>query len=206
MIPRLSYQQILEQQETPRPSSAVFIDQPIARQLRLLVLALPQRRRVGVLLGPSSSRLADEIRAAAAAPLQIDLQSVPRGADLVSSLRDLLSRNDVLLAVADPEIYSSETAQGLLLITYHAGIPMMGFSQSYVRAGALLAVYSSPGQIGRQVGEVVQAMARTGFSSLPPPAYPRHFSVAVNRQVGRSLGLSLPDDAHLLTRLRETEP
>jgi ABC-type uncharacterized transport system substrate-binding protein len=70
---------------------------------------------------------------------------------------------------------------------------MMGFSPAYVRAGAMLALYSSPAQIGNQSARVVQGVL-SGMA-LQPVQMPTEFVVGVNANVARSLGFRLSEDA-----------
>jgi putative ABC transport system substrate-binding protein len=78
---------------------------------------------------------------------------------------------------------------------------VLGYSHSLTRAGALLSLHSSPAQIGRQTAEWVSAAIRGAEVVLPPPAHPDYFSVSINEQVARSLGLALPPAAELDQRL-----
>ena len=54
LIPRQAFERLAPPRGDGRPRrlSAVFIDQPLSRQLELLRIALPGRNRVGVVLGP----------------------------------------------------------------------------------------------------------------------------------------------------------
>lgn len=74
---------------------------------------------------------------------------------------------------------------------------------TYVKAGALLALYSTPAQIGQQAGEVARQGLASG--SLQPPAAPRHFRIGTNPYVARSLGISLEDASVLQERLERAE-
>ena len=78
----------------------------------------------------------------------------------------------------------------------------MAFSPAYVRAGALLSLYTTPSQIGVQAA----AMAKTVVQGapLPAPQYPLEYEVGVNEYVARSLGLML-DGASLAERLHRLE-
>ena len=116
-------------------------------------------------------------------------------------MRDLLENSDVLLSLPDPLVFNSGTIHHLLVATYHQKIPVIGFSRAFVEAGALLAVYSTPAQTGRQAAEIVQQVLRTPVRALPPPQYPKYFAIAVNRRVAASLGLEVPDEQTLLNRL-----
>lgn len=81
-------------------------------------------------------------------------------------------------------------------------VPLVGFSPAYVKAGALLALYSTPAQVGARGGEVLrQALAG---KVLPSPQWPREFVVAVNQDVARSLGFAL-DEARIGEQLRQKD-
>jgi ABC-type uncharacterized transport system substrate-binding protein len=84
-------------------------------------------------------------------------------------------------------------------------VPVIGFSQAYVRAGALAAVHSTANQIGRQAGEWIAELAHTDNWQLGTPRYPRYYSVAVNTQVAQSLNLNVRNENVLLQQLQQLE-
>jgi len=64
LIPRQAFERLTPRRGDGRPHrlSAVYIDQPLSRQLDLLRIALPGRMRIGVVLGPTSAELAKDLR------------------------------------------------------------------------------------------------------------------------------------------------
>lgn len=211
LVPRSVYERIVR--EAPaRPAagiSAVFLDQPLGRQLDLLHLAVPEARKVGVLLSPETAGALPSLQSVAAArKLQIVSALVEDSSALYPALRSIMDSADLLLATADPRIYNSASISNVLLSTYRARIPVQAFSPAYVKAGAILALYSSPDQIGQQAAEVAKAFLGSG--TLPQPAYPTDFRVDVNEHVARSLGFRLDAEAlrerlHRLERLDRLE-
>lgn len=186
-----------------RVASAIFLDQPFERQGQLIRLALPEARRVGVLLGTEQAGLADELGVALRAQrLSLVHQALAADERLIAPLENVLSNADLLLAVPDPQVFNRNTAQSLFLTTYRYRVPVLGYSRSLTRAGALLSLHSSPAQIARQAAEWVrQALSSDAPVHLPPPAYPAYFSISINEQVARSLGFALPPEAELEKRL-----
>nr|HPR06509.1 ABC transporter substrate binding protein [Denitromonas sp.] len=90
-----------------------------------------------------------------------------------------------------------------LLTAYRHRSPVIGFSPAYVRAGAVMAVYSSPEQMGQQAAEMaVQSLLG---NPLPEARHPAYFSVSVNPHVARSLSIDLPDAATLEAQIRRQE-
>lgn len=201
LLPRLSFEGILRdnaRQVSPQ-LSALYMNHPFTRQLDLLQLALPKARRVGVLWGPESMlRDREERMATAARPrgLQLVSEHVAHSEPVFKGLKRVLEDADVLLALPDTQIFNSGNIQNILLTSFRAKIPMLAFSPAYVRAGALLSLYSTPSQIGLQAGVIARGVLQG--RSLGVPEYPSDFVVSVNENVARALGLSL--DAHDLTQ------
>lgn len=193
LVPRSAFQRVLldtGRQLSPQ-FNAVYLDQPLNRQMALIRLALPQAKRVGALLGPDSwSRGADLLAAASANGLALAAARVDDDRALFSALQSVLEVSDVLLAQADPLVFNSNSIQNILLTTIRANVPLIAFSPAYVRAGALLALYSTPAQAGSQAAHwVLEVLA---IRKLPAQALePDDFEISVNEQVARVLALSL---------------
>lgn len=185
-----------------RSVSAIYLDQPFARQAQLIRLALPGARRVGVLLSTEQAGLAGELDLALQGQqLSLVLGALSGEQRLIAPLETVLSDADVLLAVTDPQVFNRNTAQSLFLTSYRYRVPVLGYSQSLTRAGALLSLHSSPAQIGRQTAESVIAALQGSSVHLPVPDHPTYFSISINEQVARSLGYTLLPEAELEKRL-----
>ena len=200
LLPRLSFEGVLRdhaRQVSPQ-LSALYLNHPFARQLDLMQLALPKTRRVGVLWGPESvqrDKKALLLEAAFVRGLQLVSAEVSQNEPVFNGLKQVLEEADVLLALPDTQIYNSGNIQNILLTSFRAKIPMFAFSPAYVRAGALVSLQSTPTQIGQQAGVMVRGVLQG--RNLGLPEYPNDFTVSVNDNVARSLGLSL--DAHNLS-------
>ncbi|OGI58709.1 MAG: hypothetical protein A2V58_07835 [Candidatus Muproteobacteria bacterium RBG_19FT_COMBO_61_10] len=213
LIPRTTSEALVREYEqlplaARRPLSAVYIDQPFQRQLRLVRLTLPRSRSLGVVYGPLSRESEKQLKAAAAAEGEGDkwdlhAVSVNRENELFSAFTRVLDSSDVLLALPDPLVYNQHTTQNILLETYRQRKPLIGYSHAYVSAGALAAVYSTPRQIGLQVGEHLAELRGKAGASMPSPRYPKYFTVEVNQQVAQSLGLTIAAATELQSKIEE---
>lgn len=185
--------------------SAIVLDQPIWRQFFLVRSILPEAKRIGVLLGPTSSQFADLIKEEGEENgFAVMEENVFRESDLIPKLKEALDTSDALMAVPDPMIYNRETAQPILLTSYRHQKPVFGYSQSYVRAGALAAVYSSSKQLAKQAAEIALESQQSP-SLLPPPQSPKYFSIMVNYQVARSLNITLKSDEEIYQKVLEAD-
>lgn len=203
LVPRLAYERIADPAHTRSGlQSAVFLDQPPARQMELIRLAIPSLRSLGVLLGAESKAQAPVLeRAARERGIQLVASQVAQDG-LFPTLQGLLPQVEALLAVPDPMVFNGQTAANILAATYRRRLPLIGFSPAYTRAGALVSLHSTPAQVGERGGELLR-QAYVG-RTLPPPQWPREFVVTVNADVARSLGLAL-SEAQLAEQLRLRE-
>lgn len=192
LVPRLAFERETRL-GTPRgPLSAIVLDQPPARLIALVRAALPQARRIGMLVGADSRHLAGAFRAAALEQgMTLQTEDVEKSG-VFEALRVLLEESDVLLAIADPSIYNDETIAGILGAGYRRRVPLIGFSPAYVKAGALIGLYATPAQVGRAAASAVREYLASGV--MASPAAPAEFSIRVNDAVARSLGLNLTEE------------
>lgn len=206
LLPRSSFERALltSGRKASSQFSAVYLDQPLSRQLELIRIALPAARRVGVLWGPESQAQAPALKALAQARgLELAEATVGSNEFFFPGLKRVLEDADLLLAVPDPQLYNSGSVQNILLASFRARVPLVAFSPAYVRAGALLALHVTPTQIGLQAAAIARGVLQ-GKTLSATPLYSQDFSVAVNEHVARSLGLTLEPDA-LRARLRRRE-
>ena len=204
LLPRSAFEKLTARSDDFRRVSAVFIDQPASRQIELLRIALPDWSRAAFVTSRESSELGQRLVASARdRRLRPVLEQLNDESELYPTLQRVLADPAVLVAVPDATLFNNRTISNVLLTAYHQRSPVVGFSPAYVKAGALIALYSTPAQIGQQAGEAARAGLASG--SLPPPAGPRHFRVGTNRYVARSLGINLEDAAVLQERLERSE-
>jgi ABC-type uncharacterized transport system substrate-binding protein len=205
LVPRITFEGIAAPARAMgKTLSAIVLDQPAARQMALIRTALPDRRQVGVLLGPQPALQPATLTGAASRHgLRLSSVLVARAEDVGDGLQRLLSESEVLLAVPDSVVFSPGNVQNILRSALERQVPLVGFSPAFARAGALLAVYSTPQQIGEQAGQWLRQLA--DGAALPPPQSPRSFEVAANRHVARSLGIQLDDEKVIAERVRALE-
>lgn len=206
LLPRAAYDELLARGLAGRrPVSAAVLDQPLGRQMALLRRALPDRRVVGVIPGPQTQPLLGALeRESGVRGLKLVKAATVNGPeDLYPALKAVLTSADVILALPDPLVYNSGSLQNILLTTYRARVPLVAFSAAYVKAGAVLALYSTPAQVARRAVGMVRSWLATRI--LPPPQAPQEFAVAANAKVAASLGLQLEDASVIAEDLRREE-
>lgn len=195
LIPRQTYEKLLAEAGRQRPkTSAIFLEQPAARQAAFIRHLLPGQKRVGLLQRSESRQaLAIYLQALDAAGFKTDTEESEHDGTLLPALNALLPRVNLLLATPDPGIYKRDNIKAILVTTYRHRRPVIAFSPAFVNAGALAALYSSPAQIARQTAELLFSHG----SNLPAPREPSQFAIAINRNVAQTLDIELPDESVL---------
>ena len=202
LLPLSVYRAISPAQQDCRLQTALYIDQPLSRQVRLARLMFPELEEYGLLFGPVSVNRFNEIDAIK------DFDSIKFLTGVVSedddqllAGRELLNESELIIAINDPVALNRSTAKWLLYVAYQQRKPVIGFSSAYVRAGAAAAVYSSPDQIARDTANLVSSWLAANRRCLPAPRFPQDFSVSVNRAVSGSLGSALTSEEELHRRI-----
>lgn len=188
--------------------SAIVIDQPVARQIKLIRAVNPAIKKAGLLINAlstttraSGEHIAHELAANNIEPVSATLHSSD---DLLPALKTVLPKADVYLASPDIVRMTPFTARTVLLTSYRYHQPVFAFSKAYVDAGATAAVFSSPADIARDAAQWLTTL-RQAPAAMPEARGPRYFQVATNRNVARTLGLKLPPDSDLLHALQASE-
>lgn len=181
--------------------AAMVLDHPAARHMRLAGIVAPNIRQVGLLVGPDSIELERGFVAAAAeAGVRLTPRRVGSQEELLPQLEQLLQVSDALLMIPDPLVASQAAARTILLTSYRYRKPILAYSQAYVQAGALAAVFSAPEDVARDLADWLRSKGPADLQrgmEIPP----QRFSIAVNRQVARALGMDVPGDEALAARV-----
>ena len=198
LVPRPTYERLASGKAGV---TALYLEQPLRRQLHLLASALPGLKRVGAPLGPvSQAQQAALLSAAKAAGLQVSSAQIRRGQDLGAALDGLADNSEAFVLLPDPVVAQRGTLQNLFLHTYRLRKPVLAYSAPLAQSGALLSLYATPAQLGEEAAAWVRESWGSGLR-LGAPRYPTRFTVAVNRAVARSLEIELPSEAALTRRL-----
>lgn len=194
LVPRITIEALKNRLKPQGPLFVVYLDQPPDRQLRLIRAILPDADRIGIPLGTFSNHLANEFLFVARS-LQLDLLLTQASDDPLAAVIKTLPSCDAILALPDASIYNQSTVRAILLNTFRADVPLFGYSQAFVEAGALAGIYSSPAQIGRHAAELADRILAN--QQVAANNYPKYFTVKTNRQIAQVLNIKLASDDNL---------
>lgn len=190
LTPKTFHQQLSARSRSDRFLSAIYIDQPDERQLRVARQLFPKLRRFALLHHDEHPPPLISARP----PGSTELHAIPLNSNdnLVRVLRSELPSVDALLAIPDKRIYNRNTLRSILLTTYRARKPLIGYAKPFVNAGALMSLYTPPAAVGKQAANWLNNYLKNG-RKLPPPAFPQFYAIAINSNIAKAL--QLPIDA-----------
>lgn len=122
--------------------------------------------------------------------------------NLLAQLRRLIRQNSSLLMLPDQRIYNRMTLKGVLLTTYRSRTPVISYSPAHVKSGALASIYSSPENIGRHLGDLLNEFTK-GALNDSKLHYARYYSITTNARVAHALGITLPETDEISVRLEK---
>jgi putative tryptophan/tyrosine transport system substrate-binding protein len=175
----------------------VSLNIPAEAQLAVLKTYLVSAKRVGVIYDPqkSAAMVQDLENAAAKMGLELVREAVTSESSVPEAAGRIASRIDALWAPVDSTVFNSRGAQFILTQMLQRKVPVMGFSENMVRAGALLGLRVTYTDAGRQAATMLQTMVQTGRPAQPRIQTPQSYQVLINGRVLELLGTTIPSAA-----------
>jgi ABC-type uncharacterized transport system substrate-binding protein len=187
------------------PDNRVFLilDQPLKRYFQLIKTALGNDKKLGVLVGEQSAFQISELESYAEIyQFSLLVFNTLSGDDTFNDIvEDAIGSSDALLLVPDPEVINKTNARSIILGSYKRHVPLVGFSKSLVKAGALMAVYTEPEQVAVQSLKIIKSILNE--HEVNTEFTPDDFNVAVNYQLARALGLRVESEAEIKKQMLE---
>ena len=150
----------------------------------------------GTIIRPAIASL----RAALPPGWRVEAVDIDASASIAESIDRVFGRDiDFFWTSPERSIYDQATIRQLLLTSLRRRVPVFGFSEAFVRAGALVGVSIEPADQGEQAAEIAITRLRRGAEAGAQrvDAAPVHRTakarVALNRVVAEKLGIKLPN-------------
>lgn len=206
------FSQVLEPESYQLPTkhmTGIRVVVPADQQLSTLHALVPRAQRVGLLTGGEapSSFLAGAEKAARHLGLTLVPATVGSASDVPKALETLLPLIDVLWIIQDRITVTETTVPVFLKTLLNAKIPIVTFSDSLIRQGALGGLVLQPHALGQQAGALAARLLRGEQKLLGSLFDPEQPQLALNLHVARYLGLAPSGDlVRMATALYGTDP
>ena len=169
-------------------------------QFQLFRKAFPALSRIGLIYDPTvSGEVVAEARALAKGfGFLLVERLINKPGEIADAVKDIIWEVDALWMIPDSTVVSKESFQYLLESSIEKKIPLLVFSEGFVRSGALLALAPDYPVIGRQAGSLAQKIVEGQSPGSLPPVYSQG-AVAINLHTAKTLGISISPEIMKMT-------
>lgn len=171
------------------------INVPVEQHIWLFKQLGPQIKRVGVIFNRAKTGYLVRRAQTLARDEGIELitREISSPKDAIGALESFHDGVDALWLVPDETVLSQTVVQQMLLVSYRRKIPLLGVSDRHAQMGALFALSFASGEdIGRQAGELAQAILGGRAVADVPSTSARKVYLTVNLRAAQKLGLEIP--------------
>jgi len=174
------------------------LDQPLIRNLDLIQLISPSFKDIAVIVTHYSAPHLNDVASLSKKRQQTVSKYLTDSTSLRFEIDGISKQSDIILAVADTDIYNVSSLSQILLTSYRHKTPVIGFSKGFIKAGAIAGTVSNLRQLVQQLSENLLSTAEYQKGKV---IYPKYFDVISNRNVAKSLNLHFPSDDTLKQQL-----
>jgi putative ABC transport system substrate-binding protein len=175
-----------------------------AKRLELLTTAVPNAKRVGILLDPRFPASAPELKETEDAARSLVLELVPADVkgpdDFEPAVQSILERRSDAVIVGTSLVFSGYWRR-MADLTFKTGLPAMFYRREFVEAGGLMSFGTNYPAMYRRAAAYVDKILKGAKPADLPVEQPTKFEFVINLKTAKSLGLTIP--ALLLGRADE---
>jgi len=186
---------LVESMKSPGSNiTGASLDIPLQTQFKYIKMLVPDLKSIGVIYNPEETgKLVKEaMRAAKAKKIILIAEAISSEREVPDALRSTLGKVDALWSVADGTVFGIQSTQYILLTTLRMGVPFIGLSSAFVKAGALMALSCDYTDIGIQAAEIAKRILDGENPKDIPIAIPRKVLLCINLRTAKHIGLSVP--------------
>lgn len=187
-----------------KSTTTVVLDIPPAALVEQLKRYFPGKMRIGFLRGPSQTDayVRSFEQAARSAGVTLVVISCREARDLVATFLQFEGKADLIWCPPNAQLYTTATVKPLLIASITNRLPIIGFSEQFVKAGALFGGGPDLADAGEQTASAAERVLR--HETVPERLCVRKFHYLYNQHIARLLGVKGSDvlDSPELTVLR----
>ncbi len=187
---------VLEPEKAVSPgATGVLMDIAPKTKLETAKKILPGIKKIGMLYSAGTKSEYGRVSGAGALlNLKLSAVEINLPAEMPEAVKKLASLADCFLMIPDPEIFFMKSVENLLFESLKNGLPVIGLSSSFTRAGALFSLECDYTDIGRQAGETALRILGGEKPSQIPLSEPERTVLSINLTVARRLGIYVPPE------------
>ena len=193
---------LIDSYESPGSTiTGASLDISIDIQLEKFVKIVPTIRKIGVLYSSHTAYIVEQAKTwAKSKPVEIVPYEVLSAKDVPKGVGFLAKSCDGFWAIPDKSIFTPQSTKFILLESFRNRIPVMGFSPSFVKSGALFALIVDNKFIGAQAGELVIKILKGTSPENLHVTTPEAPYIYINRNTAEKLRIDVNPDFYSVAK------
>jgi ABC-type uncharacterized transport system substrate-binding protein len=179
---------------------ASALDEIMAKQVDLLVLAVPKLTRVALLINPTSpgsSIVGKSVEAAAQQAHLSVLLAKAQNAEEIRSVFDTLTKERVDAMIVQVDAFFFAERQRIAEFALRNRLPSIFGNREYAEAGGLMSYGDSIREFLRRAASFVDKIIKGGKPGDLPVEQPTKFNLVINRRTADALGVAIPPQLYI---------
>ena len=175
------------------------------KQLAAIATHLPFVKAVGIIHGPEKNNEQTNVLewlAKKRPSPSLVTKEVSRAQDVGEALRQISPDIDALLLLPDTSVLTATTLDIFSLYSLNNKKPLIAFAPQYLKRGASLVIFSTPNDMGKQAGHMVQRLLTGKTVVETPPEASHTVTVISNAPVLKKLGFGVMSNERESSKLK----
>lgn len=184
-------------------ATGVALEVPLKAQAAAIQQVLPGAKRLGILYNPAySKKLVGEAETIAKADgLRLVTQTVRGPSDISAALGAIAGKIDAVWMLSDRSVGTAAGFRVMLLTTLELNLPLVAYSGSFVRRGALFSLAPDFEKMAIETVHLVQEVLAGGGGAQKIPWRDSPTQLVINLNAADRLGITLPASVKKIARL-----
>lgn len=196
---RIAVMMTAEQSKVANVSTSIFIEPPLARQLKLADLLIPGNKKMGLLVSNTQDKNKVLMTLSENEKSLLKVVNIEEYESINQALFHVLKDTRLLLGSYNNNIYNAKNIKNILITSYRQQKVLVGPSRAYLKAGSFATTFSDLSHIAHRVIDVVNHHKRS--SQWLPAGYNPYYRILFNTQVARSLNIRVINDDSLRQKM-----
>lgn len=166
------------------------------KQLALLQQALPDVKNIGLLYNPFRTGyfVKEAQHAATAMGIELIAKEIHSSKDVPALLKSMKGEINAFWMLPDVTLVTPETVEFLLLFSIENRIPVITFSDKYLKMGALMSLDIDVNDIGKQAWEITKKVLTGTEIKRIAKTDARKADVTINQKAAKKLRITISNE------------
>ena len=173
-------------------TTGVSLQIPAAVQVPIVIKSFPKVKKIGTLFTKNTEQQCQQLGSYCIKNgFTFTAMYVESEKDFPAKVQEILPQVDCFIVVPDTSLYFTQSIRYLLLEGLRQKVPVIGLSNYFTKAGAVMSIECDYEEVGIQTSEMLQTVLKGVSVTDMPIAFARKTRYTVNTFAAERIGLSI---------------